>query len=82
VIAKSVEGWDNYYHLRRLYDQLAHENNHLKYKIAQLQETNNLLRDQNKCYRLVEKVLGKARLNTMLEYAKECKKSKDHFFRN
>ena len=82
VISKSVEGWDNYYLLCRLYEQLAQENSHLKYKNAQLQETNNLLRDQNKFYRLVEKVLGKARLNTMLEYAKECKKSKDQFFRN
>lgn len=73
VIAKSVEGWDNYYHLRRLYDQLAQENSHLKYKNTQLQETNNLLREQNKSYRLLEKSLGKAKLNSLIGHAKETK---------
>lgn len=73
VIAKSVEGWDNYYHLRRLYDQLTRENSHLKYKNTQLQETNNLLREQNKSYRLLEKSLGKAKLNSLIGHAKETK---------
>ncbi|MBQ3417575.1 MAG: plasmid recombination protein [Ruminococcus sp.] len=73
VIAKSVEGWDNYYHLRRLYDQLAQENSHLKYKNTQLQETNTLLREQNKSYRLLEKSLGKAKLNSLIGQAKETK---------
>ena len=78
VIAKSVEGWDNYYHLRRLYNQLAHDNNHLKYKIAQLQETNNLLRNQNQSYRLLEKSLGKTKLKFMITQTKENKLSKHH----
>lgn len=78
VIAKSVEGWDNYYHLRRQYEQLAHENSHLKYKNAQLQEINNLLRNQNKSYRLLEKSLGKAKLKTMIEQANDYKKTKRH----
>lgn len=73
VIAKSVEGWDNYYHLRRLYEQLTQENSHLKYKNTQLQETNNLLREQNKSYRLLEKSLGKAKLNSLIGHAKETK---------
>ena len=78
VIAKSVEGWDNYYHLRRLYEQLTQENSHLKFKNAQLQETNTLLRDQNKSYRLLEKSLGKANLSFMITQTKENKLSKHH----
>lgn len=73
VITKSVEGWDNYYHLRRLYDQLIQENSHLKYKNTQLQETNNLLRDQNESYRLLEKSLGKAKLKSLIIQTRENK---------
>ncbi len=76
VIAKSIEGWDNYYHLRRLYDQLAQENSHLKYKNAQLQETNTLLRDQNKSYRLLKKTVGKMQFKSMTEQAKDSKAQK------
>ena len=76
VIAKSVEGWDNYYHLRRLYEQLAQENSHLKYTNAQLQETNNLLRDQNKSYRLLEKSVGKIQFKSMIEQARDSKAQK------
>lgn len=73
VISKSVEGWDNYYHLRRLYKQLVHENSHLKYKNAQLQETNTLLRDQNQSYRLLEKSLGKTKLKSLIIQTRENK---------
>ena len=73
VISKSVEGWDNYYHLRRLYEQLVQENSHLKYKNTQLQETNTLLRDQNKSYRLLEKSLGKAKLKSLIIQTRENK---------
>ena len=76
VIAKSIEGWDNYYHLRRLYEKLAQENSHLKYKNAQLQETNTLLRDQNKSYRLLEKSVGKMQFKSMTEQARDSKTQK------
>ena len=81
VIAKSVEGWDNYYHLRRLYDQLAQENSYFKYKNAQLQEVNDLLREQNNSYRLVEKVFGKTKLKAIIEQTKKSKHSNQHRFR-
>ena len=45
VIAKSVEGWENFFRLHKQYEQLVQQNNHLKYKNAQLQEVNDLLRD-------------------------------------
>jgi len=73
VIVKSVEGWENYYRLHKLYKQLTQENSHLKYKNAQLQETNTLLREQNKFYQLLEKSLGKAQLNSLIGHAKKTK---------
>ena len=75
VIAKSVEGWENFFRLHKQYEQLVQQNNHLKYKNAQLQEVNDLLRDQNKSYRLLEKTLGKANLNAMM---KQARRSKEH----
>lgn len=76
VIAKSIEGWENFFRLHKQYEQLVQQNNHLKYKNAQLQEINDLLRDQNTSYRLLEKVFGKAKLKAMIEQAKESNKSK------
>ena len=73
VIAKSVEGWENFFRLHKQYEQLMQQNNHLKYKNAQLQEVNDLLRDQNKSYHLVEKVFGKTKLKAMVEHAKKPK---------
>lgn len=73
VIAKSVEGWENFFRLHKQYEQLVQQNNHLKYKNAQLQEVNDLLREQNKSYRLLEKSLGKAKLTAMIEHSKKIK---------
>lgn len=73
VTAKSVEGWENFFRLHKQYEQLVQQNSHLKYKNAQLQETNALLRDQNKSYRMLEKSLGKAKLNSLIGYAKKTK---------
>ena len=78
VIAKSVEGWENFYRLHKQYEQLEQENSHLKYKNAQLQEVNNLLREQNNSYRLIEKVFGKTKLKTLIKQAREIRKTKQH----
>lgn len=78
VIAKSVEGWENFFRLHKQYEQLVQQNNHLKYKNAQLQEINDLLREQNSSYRLLEKSLGKAKLRLMITQTKENKLSKHH----
>lgn len=76
VIAKSVEGWENFFRLHKQYEQLVQQNNHLKYKNAQLQEVNDLLRGQNKSYRLLEKSLGKAKLKILIEQTRESQKRK------
>ena len=76
VIAKSIEGWENFYCLHKQYEQLEQENRRLKYKNAQLQEINDLLRDQNTSYRLVEKVFGKAKLKSMIDQARGNKQHK------
>ena len=75
VIAKSVEGWENFFRLHKQYEQLVQQNNHLKYKNAQLQEVNDLLREQNKSYRLVEKVFGKTKFRALIAQAKGGRKS-------
>jgi cell division protein FtsB len=75
VIAKSVEGWENFFRLHKQYEQLVQQNNHLKYKNAQLQEVNDLLREQNKSYRLVEKAFGKTKFRSLIEQAKGGRKS-------
>jgi hypothetical protein len=41
-----------------------------------LKELNNQLREQNKAYRLLEKVFGKQKLNEIIEQARGFKKSK------
>ena len=76
VIAKSIKGWENFYRLHKQYEQLEQENSRLKYKITQLQEINDLLRDQNTSYRLVEKVFGKAKLKSMIDQARGNKQHK------
>lgn len=76
VIAKSIEGWENFYRLHKQYEQLEQENRRLKYKNAQLQEVNDLLRDQNKSYLLLEKIFGKTKLKAMVEQARDSKQHK------
>lgn len=71
VIAKSVEGWENFFRLHKQYEQLVQQNNHLKYKNTQLQEINDLLREQNESYRLLEKAIGKGKLQILIGQTKD-----------
>lgn len=41
-----------------------------------MKELNNQLREQNKAYRLLEKIFGKRKLNEIIEQARGYKKSK------
>ena len=70
VLARSFEGWENYYRLNqkngRLYienQDLIRENNYLKQENAKLQT-------ENKDYRLLKKVLGSNVLGDLIERAK------------
>ena len=76
VIAKSYEGWENYYRINDMNSRLCQERDHLRYEISKLNEINGLLREQNKGYRLLGKVLGKRRLNDLIEQARSTKKTK------
>ena len=76
VIAKSYEGWENYYRINDMNSRLCQERDHLRYEISKLKEINGLLREQNKGYRLLGKVLGKRRLNDLIEQARSTKKTK------
>ncbi|MGN0695088.1 MAG: plasmid recombination protein [Lentihominibacter sp.] len=70
VLARSFEGWENYYRLNqkngRLYSEnqdLIRENNYLKQENAKLQT-------ENKDYRLLKKVLGSNVLGDLIDRAK------------
>lgn len=70
VLARSFEGWENYYRLNqkngRLYSEnqdLIRENNYLKQENAKLQT-------ENKDYRLLKKVLGSNVLGDLIERTK------------
>ncbi len=76
VLAKSYQGWENYYRIYNLNGRLHRENEHLKYENSKLKEVNGMLREQNKAYRLLEKVFGKHKLNEIIEQARGFKKSK------
>ena len=78
VIAKSVEGWENFFRLHKQYEQLVQQNNHLKYKNTQLQEVNDLLQEQNKSYRILEKFLGQTQLKNLIIQTHRAKKSKPY----
>ncbi len=76
AVAKSYSGWENYYRINNINGRLYRENEHLKYENSKLKEVNGMLREQNKAYRLLEKVLGKRKLNEIIEQARGFKKSK------
>ena len=76
VLARCFEGWENYHRINNLNGKLYRENEDLRYDNAKLKEVNGLLREQNKAYRLLEKVFGKRQLNEIIEQAKVIKKSK------
>ena len=76
VLARCFEGWENYHRINNLNGKLYRENEDLRYDNAKLKEVNGMLREQNKAYRLLEKVFGKNKLNEIVEQAKVIKKSK------
>ena len=76
VLARCFEGWENYHRINNLNGKLYRENEDLRYDNAKLKEINGMLREQNKAYKLLEKVFGKNKLNEIIEQAKVIKKSK------
>ena len=76
VLARCFEGWENYHRINNLNGKLYRENEDLRYDNAKLKEVNGMLREQNKAYKLLEKVFGKRQLNEIIEQAKVIKKSK------
>jgi hypothetical protein len=67
--------------IKKVYHELFDEalkqyNDKQKRKDRKLKELNGMLREQNKAYRLLEKVFGKHKLNEIIEQARGFKKSK------
>ena len=76
VLARSYKGWENYHRINNMNGRLYRENEHLKYENSKIKEINGMLREQNKGYRLLEKVFGKRKLNEIIEQSRSIKKSK------
>lgn len=70
VLARSFEGWENYYRLNQKNGRLYSENQDLIRENNYLKQENSKLQSENKDYRLLKKVLGSNVLGDLMERAK------------
>lgn len=70
VLARSFEGWENYYRLNQKNGRLYSENQDLIRENNYLKQENVKLQTENKDYRLLKKVLGSNVLGDLIERAK------------
>lgn len=70
VLARSFEGWENYYRLNQKNGRLYSENQELIRENNYLKQENSKLQSENKDYRLLKKVLGSNVLGDLIERAK------------
>lgn len=70
VLARSFEGWENYYRLNQKNGRLYSENQDLIRENNYLKQENSKLQSENKDYRLLKKVLGSNVLGDLIERAK------------
>ena len=70
VLARSFEGWENYYRLNQKNGRLYSENQNLIRENNYLKQENAKLQTENKDYRLLKKVLGSNVLGDLIERAK------------
>ncbi len=75
VLVRCFEGWDNYHRLNTTNRQLYQENKRLVKTAKKLAEDNEVLRAENKDYKLLRKVFGK-QLDNLVAQAMEVKQSK------
>ena len=70
ILARSFEGWENYYRLNQKNGRLYSENQNLIRENNYLKQENAKLQTENKDYRLLKKVLGGNVLGDLIERAK------------
>ena len=62
---KYFEGWNKYHNLCSSIKSLRHENNYLRSENSRLTEVNEELRKENKAYKILQKYLGKGKVENI-----------------
>ena len=62
---KYFEGWNKYYNLCSSIKSLRHENDYLRSENSRLTEVNEELRKENKAYKILQKYLGKRKVENI-----------------
>ena len=73
VLARCLEGWDNYHRLNTANAQLYRTNQRLEKVNERLTEENTRLKAENKDYSLLRKVFGRKQIDDLLEQARTVK---------
>ncbi len=81
VLARCFEAWDNYHRLNVTNANLYRNNEKLRKINDHLKEENENLRSENRDYKLLRKVFGSRRVDSLLEQARQSKQ-RDKRFRN
>ena len=76
AVIKGFEAWDSYYRLNIANGSLHHENERLLKANEKFAGENEVLRIENKDYKLLRKAFGSKQVDSLLEQAKEVKQSK------
>ncbi len=84
TLVKCFEAWDSYYRLNITNGNLYRDNEKLRKINEKLAGENDSLRAENKNYKLLRKVLGSKRTDSLLEQANRMKQTKQRemWFRN
>lgn len=70
---KYFEGWNKYYDLCSSIKSLRHENGYLREENSRLTEVNEELRKENKAYKILQKYLGKGKVENIAYMVKTFK---------
>ena len=76
ALVKCFEAWDNYHRLNVTNGNLYRENERLSKVNAKLKDDNDVLRAENKDYKLLRKIVGSKQIDSLLEQAKASKRQK------
>ncbi|WP_455579416.1 plasmid recombination protein [Faecalibacillus intestinalis] len=76
ALVKCFEAWDNYHRLNVINGNLYRENERLSKVNAKLKDDNEVLRAENKDYKMLRKIVGSKQIDNLLEQAKASKRQK------
>ena len=78
LLARCLEGWDNYYRLNMVNAGLSRENGRLEKINEKLTSDNEFLRGENRDYKLLRKAFGSKQIDNLIKEAKEVKQDRKH----